>query len=131
MSNTLTAICFIYVGYDYDRLIDNDTTIWVLTSVCGIAVLLTATTDMVIDGWAVTMLKPHNFGWQISCNYIGATWGISGFMIASLALTDGEFMDTWVRSPLGLDAQASGLFTIPSAFYGLAIFTILITMTKI
>ncbi len=31
--------------------------------------------DIAVDGWALTMLKPHNVGYASTCNSVGQTAG--------------------------------------------------------
>ena len=63
--------------------------------------LLTATQDVVVDGWALTMLKPSNVGYAATCNSVGQTAGwIMGFVLFTTLESQGvvtlsQFMLFW------------------------------------
>ena len=51
--------------------------------------MFSASQDVVVDGWALTMLKPQNVGYAPSCNSIGSQMGwIFGYIVfTSLGIT--------------------------------------------
>ena len=53
-----------------------------LTAIFFILYFLAATQDVVVDGWALTMLKPSNVGYAATCNTAGQQIGwLMGFVV--------------------------------------------------
>ena len=53
-----------------------------LTAMFFIFYFLAATQDVVVDGWALTMLKPSNVGYASTCNSVGQQTGwVLGFVV--------------------------------------------------
>ncbi|KAH9279042.1 Acetyl-coenzyme A transporter 1 [Echinococcus granulosus] len=72
--------------------------IWPLTAAFFGLTLLAATQDIVVDGWALTMLSAENVGWASTCNSVGQTIGyILGFIVF-LALESPTVCNTYLRT---------------------------------
>ncbi|KAL5965353.1 Acetyl-coenzyme A transporter 1, partial [Taenia solium] len=72
--------------------------IWPLTAAFFGLTLLAATQDIVVDGWALTMLSAENVGWASTCNSVGQSIGyILGFIVF-LALESPSVCNTYLRS---------------------------------
>ena len=101
----------------------------VLTGFFLFLYFLMATQDIVVDGWALTMLSRENVGYASICNSIGQSFG---FFLANqgfIALSDA----TWCHRYLGTDegqsfATLSGFMTICGWVF--VILTVLITVFK-
>ncbi|VUZ49674.1 unnamed protein product [Hymenolepis diminuta] len=77
---------------------NGDVQIWPLTIAFFGLTLLAATQDIVVDGWALTMLSPGNVGWASTCNTVGQTIGyIVGFMLF-LAIESPDVCNNYLRS---------------------------------
>jgi len=101
----------------------------VLTGFFLFLYFLMATQDIVVDGWALTMLSRENVGYASICNSIGQSFG---FFLANqgfIALSDA----TWCHRYLGTEegqsvATLSGFMTICGWVF--VILTVLITVFK-
>ncbi|VDM16943.1 unnamed protein product [Hydatigera taeniaeformis] len=72
--------------------------IWPLTSAFFGLTLLAATQDIVVDGWALTMLSEENLGWASTCNSVGQSMGyILGFIVF-LALESPSVCNSYFRT---------------------------------
>jgi len=61
--------------------------VYLLTAVFFVMYLLVATQDIAVDGWALTMLQPHNVGYASVANTVGQTAGSLASYTLLLALT--------------------------------------------
>jgi len=61
-------------------------------------VLLVATQDIAVDGWALTMLKPRNVGYASTCQTVGMNIGYFTSFTVFLALNDPSFCNSYLRS---------------------------------
>ncbi|UJR12336.1 hypothetical protein I4U23_016513 [Adineta vaga] len=73
---------------------------------------LTATEDICVDGLAVTLFTATNPQWASTSQGVGQTLG--RFLGSSFLLTleSANFTNQFIREPLSLSPQASGLFTL-------------------
>ncbi|VDO03813.1 unnamed protein product [Rodentolepis nana] len=77
---------------------NGDVQIWPLTIAFFGLTLLAATQDIVVDGWALTMLSSENIGWASTCNSVGQNIGyIVGFMFF-LAIESPDVCNNYLRS---------------------------------
>ncbi|KAM7538561.1 hypothetical protein Aperf_G00000058796 [Anoplocephala perfoliata] len=75
-----------------------DVRIWLLTIACFGLQFLAATHDIVVDGWALTMLSQENVSWASTCNMAGqATGFIFGFVLF-LIFESPKLCNTYFRS---------------------------------
>lgn len=79
-----------------------------LTSVFFILWFLTATQDIAVDGWALTMLQRKNVGHAATCNAVGQTAG--GFIgyVVFLVMESKEFCSKYIYS----EPQDTGLVSL-------------------
>ncbi|KAI3389487.1 hypothetical protein SNEBB_004224 [Seison nebaliae] len=93
-----------------------------------------ATQDIVVDGWALTMLSRENVGWASTCNSVGQTAGYFIGNVLFLALESVSFSNNYVRPFFNLPSSSQGILTLSSFMYycGLLflISTTLIAMIK-
>ena len=59
---------------------------------------LVATQDIVVDGWALTLLSRKNAGAAANCNAAGQTLGAFFGYGFFMALSDADFVNKWLRS---------------------------------
>ncbi|KAM7539273.1 hypothetical protein Aperf_G00000058763 [Anoplocephala perfoliata] len=101
-----------------------DVQIWPLTIAFFGLTLLAATQDIVVDGWALTMLSRENVGWASTCNTVGQTVGyIIGFMFF-LAFESPDVCNTYLRS---VPVPGKGLISFSGFLYGCGVLFILST----
>jgi hypothetical protein len=60
-------------------------------------VMLAATQDIAVDGWALTLLSPRNVGYAATCQTVGMNIGYFTSFTVFLALSDAAFCDAHLR----------------------------------
>lgn len=92
-----------------------------LTILVFCVLFLTASQDICVDGWALTLFATSNVVWQSTSQTIGQTLG--RFLGSSFLLTfeSANFTNRYIRIPLSLETQDTGLFTLPQfiRFWGI------------
>lgn len=90
---------------------------------------LMATQDIVVDGWALTMLSRENVGYASPCNTIGQIIGVFFANQGFIALSDPQ----WCRQYLGIET-ANGLVSLAEFMnfwaWVLIVVTVLIALFK-
>ncbi|KAH0624099.1 hypothetical protein JD844_007462 [Phrynosoma platyrhinos] len=89
---------------------------------------LAATQDIVVDGWALTMLSRENVGYASTCNSVGQTAGYFLGNVLFLALESASFCNKYLRfhpQPRGIVTLSDFLF-----FWG-AVFLITTTLVAL
>ncbi|XP_025208442.1 acetyl-coenzyme A transporter 1-like isoform X1 [Melanaphis sacchari] len=121
----LMGACFIYMASNIDEWLPETQKpdILKLVSVFFFAKILAATQDIVVDGWALTMLKKNNVGYASTCNATGQVMGIMLSSVFSVLLTSEDFSNKYLR----IKPDVGGVFTMKSLFYVWGILFILIT----
>eukprot|EP00871_Galdieria_phlegrea_P001239 jgi/Galph1/2115/GphlegSOOS_G782.1 len=72
-----------------------------LTSVCFLLVLLIATQDIAVDGWALSMLSKNYLGYASTCQSLGITSGFFTSFTGFVALNDASFCNVYIRHIIG------------------------------
>ncbi|KAG7188580.1 hypothetical protein KM043_008210 [Ampulex compressa] len=75
--------------------------------------VLAATQDIVVDGWALTMLQRRNVGYASTCNSVGQTAGYFIGYVLFMALESPEFCNGYLRSV----PSNEGILTLPGFLY--------------
>ncbi|KAE9538631.1 hypothetical protein AGLY_005730 [Aphis glycines] len=121
----LMGACFIYMGSNIDEWLPETRKpdILKLVIVFFFAKILAATQDIVVDGWALTMLKKNNVGYASTCNATGQVMGVMISSVFSVLLTSEDFSNKYLR----IRPDVGGVFTMKSLFYVWGILFILIT----
>jgi PAT family acetyl-CoA transporter-like MFS transporter 1 len=92
-----------------------------LTIILFFIIFLTATQDICVDGWALTLFSSSNLVWQSISQMIGSPLGY--FLGSPILLTfeSANMTNKLIRYPLGLVDQSQGLFTLPQfvRFWGI------------
>eukprot|EP00210_Caulerpa_lentillifera_P004142 g3948.t1 len=81
-----------------------------LSLVFFLLVLLAATQDIAVDGWALTLLSKNHVGYQSTCQTVGMNAGFFLSFTVFLALNDASFCNAYIRS----EPQETGLVTLAS-----------------
>lgn len=79
---------------------------------------LTATQDIAVDGWALTMLSKENVGYASTCNSVGQTAGFFISYTLFLALQSKDFCNSFLRWGEPLE---TGIVELPSFMYALGV----------
>lgn len=61
----------------------------------------------------VVVLNRENVGWASTCNSVGQTAGYFLGNVVFLALESKDFANRYVRQPLHMELQPTGLITLP------------------
>ncbi|XP_017766553.1 PREDICTED: acetyl-coenzyme A transporter 1 isoform X2 [Eufriesea mexicana] len=97
----LMGIFMLLLSSHVDHWLGNETTkpnIEMLTIIFFALNVLAATQDIVVDGWALTMLKRCNVGYASTCNSVGQTAGYFIGYVLFTALASAEFCNSYLRS---------------------------------
>jgi PAT family acetyl-CoA transporter-like MFS transporter 1 len=83
-----------------------------LTIIFFTVILLTATQDICVDGLAISLFIATNLQWASTSQTIGQALG--SFLGSSFLMTfeSANFTNKFIREPLSIPSQASGLFSI-------------------
>lgn len=95
-----------------DPNVDTHQDIFVLTAIFFLFTFLSATQDIAVDGWGLTILSKENLGWASICNNAGATTGVLIGNSLFLVLESSEFSNDYIRPLFGLPSQKHGLITL-------------------
>ncbi|CAH1397550.1 unnamed protein product [Nezara viridula] len=74
---------------------------------------LVATQDIVVDGWALTLLRRENIEYASTCNSAGQIAGYFFGYVIFMALECPEFCNTYIRN----EPKPEGIITMPGFFY--------------
>ncbi|KAF8059178.1 hypothetical protein HT031_005350 [Scenedesmus sp. PABB004] len=98
-----------------------------LTALFFFFVLLAATQDIAVDGWALTLLPPRHVEYASTCQTLGMNTGFFTSFTFFLALSNAEFCNQYVRggplgAALGLAPSADGIVSLRGyiSFWGWA-----------
>jgi MFS transporter, PAT family, solute carrier family 33 (acetyl-CoA transportor), member 1 len=70
---------------------------------------LTATQDIAVDAWALTLLRPENLAYASTCQSVGLSMGYFATFTIFLALQDASFSNSYVRPWWGGTGALSSL----------------------
>ncbi|XP_060852728.1 acetyl-coenzyme A transporter 1-like [Rhopalosiphum padi] len=117
--------CFIYIGNNINEWLPETEKPDVLKLFYAFffVQILVATQDIVVDGWALTMLKKNNVVYASTCNGVGAPLGIMMGSFFLVLFTSENFCNKYLR----FTPVTGGILTKEYLFYCLAVLFILIT----
>lgn len=81
---------------------------------------LTATQDIVVDGWAVSLLSRKRVSWASTANVVGLTAGCSVSALSLLSLSSASFCNSWLRSPE--QQKPEGIYSFGDFLFGWSFF---------
>ncbi|OXA62055.1 Acetyl-coenzyme A transporter 1 [Folsomia candida] len=109
----LIGVTLLFLSFHVDSLIDS-LEIMVLTALMFFLNLLIATQDVVVDGWALTLLKRENVGLATTCNAVGLKIGrfIGYGLFINLASPDfsNKYLRTVPKSDVGVVTLSGFMF---------------------
>ena len=105
------AVVLFSLSFHIESLLVNNRVV-LLTGAFFVIMFLTATEDICVDGLAVTLFTATNPQWASTSQGVGQTLG--RFLGSSFLLTleSANFTNQFIRAPLSLSPQPSGLFTL-------------------
>ena len=122
---TVGLVMVVMSNYIDDLIGDGDfpPNVLLLTVVFFLLFVCAATQDIVVDGWALTMLSRENVGHASTCNSVGQTTGYFLGYTVFLALESAEFCNRFLR----WEPQDKGIVDMPSFFLFWGLVFILVT----
>lgn len=93
------------------------TDIILLTLVFVAFITLSATQDVAVDGWALSMLSKENVSWQSVCNFCGQAIGFFFGNILFIVLESKKFSNQYLRPFLDLEPQDHGIISLKMFMY--------------
>lgn len=89
----------LYIGRHVDQWIDTaSANLYTLTGFFFFLVLLCATQDIAVDGWALTLLSEENLSYASTAQTVGLNTGYFMSFTVFLAFQSPEFANTYLRS---------------------------------
>ncbi|KAF8570308.1 hypothetical protein P879_03142 [Paragonimus westermani] len=76
----------------------NPVNVYALTAAFFGLTLLAATQDIVVDGWALTMLSRRNVAWASTCNTVGQPLGYVVAYLVFIILESADISNTYLRT---------------------------------
>ena len=125
-SQYMIGLTMIFLSYLIKGLLGDEQTapsVLTLTTVFFFLHFLTATQDIAVDGWALTMLSKENVGYASTCNTVGQTAGFFLSYTLFLALQSKDFCNSYLR----WEPQEKGLVELPSFMYVIGILFMAVT----
>lgn len=125
-SQYLIGLTMIFLSYLIKGLLGDENTapsVFTLTMAFFFLHFLTATQDIAVDGWALTMLSKENVGYASTCNSVGQTAGFFLSYTLFLALQSKDFCNSYLR----WEPQDTGIVELPTFMYSLGIIFMTVT----
>ncbi|KAL1887514.1 hypothetical protein Sste5346_010175 [Sporothrix stenoceras] len=99
----LSGFGMIWLGSEVDGMMETmgqegGSTVWNFTRWWFFLVLMCATQDIAVDGWALTLLTPGNISYASTAQTVGLTGGHFLSYTVFLAFNSPDFADRWFRS---------------------------------
>ena len=126
----LLGIILIVLSFYLEGLIA-DLRVIELTMIFFLIIFLTATQDICVDGWALTLFASSDVVWQSIAQTIGQPLGSFLGSPILLIFESANMTNQLSRQPLGMPAQPYGLFTLGQflRFWGVMFFVVTIAVT--
>ena len=107
----LLGVILVILSFYFEKLLVG-LEIFKLTMIFFVIMFLTATQDICVDGWALTLFSSSNLVWQSICQSVGQP--IGSFLGSPILLTfeSANMTNRLFRRPFGLPEQSYGLFTL-------------------
>ncbi len=122
----ITAVILLFSSFYIESLIVTNHIV-ILTVIFFTVIFLTATEDVCVDGLAISLFAATNPQWASTSQTIGQTLG--RFLGSSFLLTfeSANFTNRFIRKPLSLPLQTSGLFSLEQFVRFVAVAFLIVT----
>ncbi|GAO14817.1 uncharacterized protein UV8b_04053 [Ustilaginoidea virens] len=99
----LSGFSMLWLGSNVEKMMETTgraggPTVWAFMMWWFFLVLMCATQDIAVDGWALTLLSPSNVSYASTAQTVGLTAGHFMSYTVFLALNAGDFANKWFRS---------------------------------
>lgn len=110
----LMGICFFYMAIDINDLLPETgkPNILKLVFVFFTSTFMAATQDIVVDGWALTLLQKKNVGYASTCAAMGQVMGVMISAVSFILFTSEDFSNKYLR----ITHNVGGIVTVKSLF---------------
>ncbi|CAF1314937.1 unnamed protein product [Didymodactylos carnosus] len=129
----LIGLIMILLSFYISSLL-NTKNILVLTISWIFLYFLTASQDICVDGWALSLLSNENIGWASTCQTVGQTIGIFIGHVLFLTFESIEYSNKYIRKLFSIIEKPSGIISFSNflLFWGstFIIITLLIALFK-
>lgn len=110
---TVSGLAMVYLGGKVQGMMDATQTegndgVWSFTGWWFLLVLLCATQDIAVDGWAISLLSPQNIAYASTAQTVGLTAGNFLSYTVFLAFNSPDFANRWFRAT----PKEEGLMTL-------------------
>ncbi|CAI6365998.1 unnamed protein product [Macrosiphum euphorbiae] len=121
----LIGTILLYLGSSIDILLPETgkPNVMVLVYLFFITNFLSATQDIAVDGWALTMLNKNNVGYASTCNTSGQIIGVMIGSVFAILFTSEDFSNKYLRITTGVE----GIVSMKTLLYIWGILFMLIT----
>lgn len=99
-----------------------------LTPTFLVLLAMTATQDIAVDGWSLTMLQKKNVAYASTCQSLGLTIGYFATFTIFLALNSPEFCDKYIRPFMPISSGTGAVTDLAGALQNAGLFYLLLTM---
>lgn len=90
-------------------------------------IALTATQDIAVDGWSLTMLRPENVSYASTCQSLGLSLGFFATFTIFLALSNEAFSDSFARPVLFMASGKGAILDLASTLRIVGLFYVCLT----
>jgi PAT family acetyl-CoA transporter-like MFS transporter 1 len=126
----ITAGIFLFLSFYIESLISTNSVI-ILTIIFFFIIFLTATEDICIDGLAISLFAMTNPQWASTSQTIGQNLGQFASSSFLLTFESSNFTNRFIRKPLSLPLQSSGLFSLEQFVRFIAVTFLIVTICLI
>jgi hypothetical protein len=101
----ISGVLMIYLSFSIDDMLADDSHIWSLAQFFLMLVIMVATQDIAVDGWALELLEEKNKSYASTCQSLGVTTGYFMSFTFLVAFNNPDFCNTYIfeqPQPLGL-----------------------------
>ena len=111
---TISGFSLVWLGRRIETLMkeagaNDGQGVWSFTGWWFLLVLLCATQDIAVDGWAISLISPQNLSYASTAQTVGLTAGSFLSFTVFLALNAPDFANTWFRkTPLKVGLVSLG-----------------------
>ncbi|RPB26546.1 hypothetical protein L211DRAFT_899963 [Terfezia boudieri ATCC MYA-4762] len=96
---TISGLMLLWLGASAHDLMEHaDTRLYMFTFTFFMLVMLCATQDIAVDGWAITLLSQENLGFASTAQTVGLTAGQFLSFTVFLAFNSPDFANRWFRA---------------------------------
>ncbi|TCD66777.1 hypothetical protein EIP91_000968 [Steccherinum ochraceum] len=102
------------ISFNAEEYVNNPSDhVYLISAAFTLLVTFSATQDIAVDGWALTLLSEENLAYAATCQTIGLNTGYFASFTVFLALNSQTFADKWniPRLPLGTYLQFCAAFS--------------------